>query len=68
MTVFVLGLSVMAGIVAGVSLFGALWLRVERRQAEERARKAQPWYVETQGTFTFSIPKHNLETLPREGR
>ena len=27
MTAFVLGLSVMAGIVAGVSLFGVLWLR-----------------------------------------
>jgi hypothetical protein len=68
MTAIVLGLLVMLGIVVVVSSFAVVWIGVERRQAEESARKATPWYREDQGVFTFSFPKRDAETMAGERR
>jgi len=68
MTAFALGLLVMSAIVAGVFLFGAFWLKRERRQAEERSRKAFPWYLEGQEEFTFTIPKRGFGTMAGRGQ
>lgn len=46
MTDVVIALTVVSGVVACVSLFGFIWLRVERRQARETAApKGQEKFV-----------------------
>jgi hypothetical protein len=54
MTDIQIGLTVMSAVVAGVSLFGAFWLRIERRQAAERNRLLNPSQLVKQETLELA--------------
>jgi Flp pilus assembly protein CpaB len=69
MTNLEMGLIVMSVVVGGVSLFGAFWLKIERRQAEEAKQRAKAArYPEGQETFTFMVAKHDFEEIVARGR
>jgi O-antigen/teichoic acid export membrane protein len=57
MTAWAIALLVMVAIVGGVFLFGVFWLRVERRQAKEKAMQLRPASPIGQEALSFSSPE-----------
>jgi hypothetical protein len=56
-------------VVAGVSLFGAFWLKVERRQACEKAQREQELKERAplgQKAFSFPTETHELASMGRD--